>query len=204
MRTLGVLLIVPLIGASPPVGVVSGDALLLLPCVSGDPTQSYNSAPSGGGVALHLTASPQLVWDISGPSSKAGTPLHVWGQYAPPVSNQEFSFAGGGISSLFATLLCVGAASLDPATRAPTFGSPLAVFPCNATDAAQRFALNGSSVVATAASAPLCATAVHGVPPPACLSPPFSSFAYCNTSLPVSARVADLVSRMTTEEKVLA
>jgi len=183
-----------------------GDSLLLLPCGFGDPSlQAFAAAPSGGGVALTVASDPHLVWDITGPSSQAGTLLHVWGLYAPPVANQQFVFGGGALRSLFAPALCVGAASADPTTRAPTYGSPLAVFPCNSTDAAQRFALNNSAVVATAAAAPqLCATVVHGAAPPACQSPPFSSFAYCNSSLPVADRVADLLARMTTAEKALA
>jgi hypothetical protein len=187
-------------------GVAAGDALLLLPCGSGDPSlQSFSTPPSGVGVALALASYPTLVWDISGPSSAPGTPLHVWGRYTPAVPNQQWVFSGSSLASLFSAALCVGASSVDPATRAPTFGSSLAVFPCNASDASQRLSLNGSAVVAAgAAPAPLCATVVHGEAPPACGAPPFSTYPYCNASLPVSMRVADLVARMTTSEKALA
>ena len=33
---------------------------------------------------------------------QAGTLLHVWGLYAPPVANQQFVFGGGALRSLFA------------------------------------------------------------------------------------------------------
>ena len=46
---------------------------------------------------------------------------------------------------------------------------------------------------------PTAAYSPHGF---GCLTPETSSYAFCNTALPVAARVASLVSLLTTEEKI--
>ena len=53
-------------------------------------------------------------------------------------------------------------------------------------------------------AAPWAAVASAPPPVPGCASLPWSAYAYCNASLPVDARVADLTARLTTAEKALA
>jgi hypothetical protein len=92
-------------------------------------------------------------------------------------------------------------------------GAPLGIYPCNASDPLQAWAYSAASgqlalpgAAAAAAAAPgggaLCAQA--GSFTPTCDLPPFSTYPYCNPALPVAARVADLVQRMTPQEQVAA
>jgi Glycosyl hydrolase family 3 N terminal domain len=188
--------------------VAVGDSLLLLPCGSDPTRQAFDVIGSGGGdLAYHVrvtgTASPALVLDISGPSKDAGTPLHVWGSYSPSVPNQQFQYAAatGLFTSLFAPAMCIGAADADPATGLPSLGAELQILVCNASAPAQRFAVSGTTISAAAAPG-LCVQAANHTP--TCADPVFRPMAYCNSSLPVEARVADLVSRMRAGEKAAA
>lgn len=47
-----------------------------------------------------------------------------------------------------------------------------------------------------------CGLALATTPAVDCTSAPQSGFPFCNTALPVDARVSDLISRLTIEEKI--
>ena len=201
-------LILTVVLLSRPAAAVSvGDALLLLECGADPSRQAFDVIDgSGGALAFHVRAhgtdAPPLVLDIAGPSNSSGAPLHVWGAYDPPVLNQEFKFdAGTGAFTSPYNGMCVGAGDPDPATGLPSFGAALGIYACNASDPAQRFAVSGLTI-SSASVTGLCVQAANSTP--SCNSAPFSSYPYCNASLSVEARVADLLSRMRPSEKAAA
>ena len=184
--------------------VAVGDTLILLPCGGADPQrQIFHIYGAGGALPFHIkTAAPNLVLDISGPSNASGTLLHVWGSYSPPVTNQEFDFsASDGLIRSRYNGMCVAPTPSGAPGLAPTFGSSIAIFACNASDASQRFIYDSASLaIASVASPSLCVQAVNATP--TCDDAPFNTLPYCNSSLSLEVRVADLVSRMTPQEKV--
>ena len=186
-----------------------GDAILLLECGADAARQAFTLVGGGGGdLRNHIvsdgTAAPALVFDISGPSNVSGTPLHIWGSYSPPVANQEFATAAGGAIVSLYNGMCLGASDVDPTSGAPSFGATVGIYACNASDPAQQFAVapGGKHAIASIAAPSLCMQAANATP--TCDDAPFSGFAYCNSSLPVEARVADLVARMSPAEKAAA
>jgi len=190
----------------------AGDVLALWPCADDASPYAARQAVAVHGasppdsLASHIVlTSSGLVYDISGPSSDPGTSIHAWGPYVPVHASQTWRgpSAGGApaaVSSLAYAGMCLEAAFAG-------VGAPLTLQPCAAGAALQSFAYAGGAApaarlaLAGAASPALCAQAGNNTP--TCASPPFSSYAYCNVSLPAPARVADLVSRMTVAEKAL-
>ena len=147
-------------------------------------------------------ASPALVIDISGPSNTSGTSLHMWGHYTPPVNNQLWKLVP--INEFYQVMsiyngMCWAANGLFA-------GASILLRECNKTDTTQAFTYNASSsnsgVFSLAASPALCVQA--GDATPSCDVSPFNEFPFCNASLPIAVRVADLVGRMTPEEKTAA
>ena len=194
----------------PAASVAVGDAVLLLDCGADAARQAFTLVgASGGDLRNHIvsdgSAGPALVFDITGPSNASGTPLHMWGSYSPPVANQQWSAAAadGAIVSLYNNM-CLGASDVDPASGAPTFGATVGIYACNASDPAQRFTVapGGSHTIVAAAAPGLCMQAANATP--TCDDAPFRGLPYCNASLPVEARVADLVARMSPAEKAAA
>lgn len=160
--------------------------------------------------------SPTLVWDISGPSNNTGTNIHVWGSYDPAVNNQKWtltpvatSIASAGLASLEvaagAVQIVSNYNSMCIASTGPFIGASIVIVDCNATDPLQQWVYNsnGNNLSVSIASMPnMCIQA--GNTTPACSIPPFSGYEYCNSSVPVATRVADLISRMTVAEKTAA
>jgi beta-D-xylosidase 4 len=141
-------------------------------------------------------ASPALVIDISGPSNASGTSLHMWGAYTPPVNNQLWQLVDGNIKSIYNSMCW----SADDGLFA---GASIVLRPCNASDTSQAFSYNSSSGAFSLAALPaFCVQA--GDATPSCDVPPFNAYPYCNASLPIDVRIADLVGRMTPEEKTTA
>jgi beta-glucosidase-like glycosyl hydrolase len=159
--------------------------------------------PSGGGnpaLALHIAvhaseASAPLVWDISGPSNATGTLVHVWGSYTPIHPNQQWTVSAGAIVSAY-NGMCLAATLAG-------IGAPLVIAPCNASDPLQAFAYDAGNATFTFPAVPgLCIQG--GATTATCDVAPFSTYPYCNASLPTPQRVADLVARMTLAEKAAA
>lgn len=180
-------------GDSPP---ASGDALQLWTCNATSARQNFTTLPSSSGgpsVFVSLSAQRDLVLDLAGPSRAVGTPAHIWGRYTPDVPNQLWSLGGGSLASDYAAGLCL-------AVAAPNLGAPLALATCSAGDPLQAFTLDAATGLIH--SGALCVQA--GGPGVSCALPPFSTYMYCNASASLDARVADLVARLTLEEKVNA
>ena len=188
---------------SPARAVSVGDTLLLLPCGGADAQrQVFRVFNGSGALPFHIeTSAPNLVLDIAGPSNASGAPLHVWGSYSPPVANQMWDLAGGSITSRY-NGMCV-AFTPDGSPGEPPIGSSLVIADCAPGAETQRFSYDAGALTLSPLSAPsLCVQAVNATP--TCDDAPFSGLPYCNASLPVEARVADLLARMTPQEKAAA
>ena len=182
-------------GDSPP---AAGDGLQLWTCNASSIRQNFTVLPSSAGppfVFLSLSAHRSLVLDLAGPSRAVGTPAHMWGRYTPEVSNQLWSLAGSALASDFAAGLCLAAESTN-------LGALLALATCSAGDPLQAFTADVVTGLIHFGASALCVQA--GGPGISCALPPFSTYTYCNSSASLEARVADLVSRLTLEEKVAA
>lgn len=190
-------LLLALLASSQAVPPAAGDLLGLWTCSAASARQQFvlQGGPAPQATVVHSqAAASHLVWDLSGPSSAAGTPVHLWGLYTPAVKNQQWLISGGALQSAYAPGMCLGAGGAF-------LGAPLALSPCNATDPLQAFSYT-PPLLSLPASPSLCVQA--GNTTPSCDTPPFSAYPYCNPSLPVADRVADLVGRMTLPELVAA
>jgi beta-glucosidase-like glycosyl hydrolase len=170
----------------------SGDALGLWTC-GGAYGGRQAVFPDAAG---HVIFKDALVYDIDGPSNATGTAVHAWGQYTPVHGSQLWAApppgGTGAITSRY-NGLCLSASFSG-------LGAPLVMQVCNVADPLQSFAYDGTAGTLALSSSPsLCAQAGNNTP--TCLLAPFSAFPYCNSSLPLPARVADLLARMTVEEK---
>jgi beta-D-xylosidase 4 len=189
-----------LLAATSNAQVIAGDNLALWTCGAIPGRQAFVYNTQSGNLVNHIlvNGSSNLVFDLTGPSNASGTVCHVWGPYAPPVLNQEWTMQGSPlqIKTSYATDMCVASQGLF-------MGSPIVINPCNASDPQQQWTYDATSLTFSIASVPtLCMQA--GAAVPSCDIPPFSTYPYCNPALPIAQRVADLVGRMTTAEKSAA
>ena len=176
----------------------AGDAIGLFYCGSNAGSQSFDLG--SGALANHIVASGTesgntIVWDISGPSNSSGAPLHMWGSYSPIHPSQTWAYdaPSSSIKSLY-NGKCVSA------TDELVVSSALVIENCDAASPLQRFTYNAANKTFLAASAPgLCVQAANLTL--SCLQPPLSLLPFCNATLPIATRVADVVSRMTPAEK---
>lgn len=187
-----------LVLGSPP---TAGDNLGLWSCTPSNPRQVFalQTYPSTSPqTVFSQTLGSSLVWDISGPSKNTGTPVHLWGPYHPVVPNQQWVLSGNGeIVSNYAPDMCLRAAT------GANLGEPLGIYPCNASDPLQGFTFTPSTGLFSLTSSPsLCIQG--GNTSTSCDVPPFNTYPYCNPTLPLDTRVADLVGRMTPAELAAA
>ena len=192
---LALLLHVPAAALAPAAGEILG----LWFCDAAEPRQRFaiGAFPSSTAQPIFSQAlSSSLVLDVSGPSKATGTAVHVWGQYHPLVPNQQWVASAGGIASAYAAGMCLAA-------KGPSLAELLGIYPCNATDPLQALAFSAATgQIAFSAAPGLCVQA--GNTTASCDMAPFSGYGYCNASLPVAQRVADLVGRMTVAEMAAA
>ena len=151
--------------------------------------------------AAHIIANgtegsnPPLVFDIAGPSNASGTPIHIWGSYSPVHPSQTWSVSASAVTSLYNDM-CLAVTELS-------VSAPLVIERCNASAPTQRLTYNAANGTFSLSAAPgLCLQAANTSL--SCQQPPLSALPFCNASLPVAARVADMVSRMTPAERAAA
>lgn len=179
----------------------AGDRVALFPCGAIPSRQGFSFDGSPGPLANHIVSrsDPSLVFDIDGPSNATGTDIHVWGSYTPPVLNQQWQFdsSSGRIVSMY-NKMCVAVA------QGVFASSALVLAECTSgTDNLQEFSYSSTSFTFSSKSDPsLCLQA--GDTKVNCSIAPFSSYLYCDPTQGLDARINDLVSRMTPQEKAAA
>ena len=165
--------------------------------VAASATQSWRLNATGlpaGSARVTLAGAPAAssVWDLSGPSNKSGTQIHLYRPYANPAQSWHYSAASGQLSSpAYARGMC--AAALYPVA-----GALLVLEPCAGGSALQAFALDNATGALRLRSDPtLCVDAGSATN---CSVPPTSGFPFCDTRAAPALRAADLAQRMQTEE----
>ena len=184
---------------------VGGSVVFLSPCSASSVYQRWAWPASGAGT-LDIAGDAAPLWrttfslstgtGINSVTPSAGARLFTAGRG----SALALAFTGGSPTSGALALTSAAYAGLCVAVAAPgaaVAGAALALAPCDGS-AAQRFAF-ASGALRHAASG-LCADA--GSRSKACEpGAPGADLPFCNASLPLPARVADLVARLTVDEK---
>jgi hypothetical protein len=177
---------------------ISGDSLALWECGGIQPErQVFNYSTQIGLLENHIIvhgteqSNPPIVWDIAGPSNETGTLIHVWGSYSSYYPSQQWLFKNQQITSVYNNM-CVGVDKIN----GPSIGSLVGIYPCNSTDSLQQWSFNPKSglISLLSSKSTLCIQAGNNTP--SCDIPPFSLYPYCNPTMPLSTRLADLISRM--------
>ena len=144
--------------------------------------------------------SPPFCLDITGPSKAPGTIIHTW-QCGSGTNgdNENWQVTATTIASSYATGLCVSA----EASGAVKNGTAIVTGPCDSPNAAFTFDPATGRIIHTPTG--LCAD--NGSPvkgPPFCAEAPQSSWPFCDPSVGLDARAADIVSRLTLADKIRA
>jgi hypothetical protein len=153
---------------------------------------STGAPPASFRVAL----SPTQVWDLSGPSNKSGTLIHIFHPYPNAAQFWELQNAtGGGVllaSAAYARGMCASAA-------AAYAGAQLTLQPCrDAPAATSAFDFDAATGALALFSDPsLCVDAGSAAN---CSTPPTSGFPFCNPALGPDERAADLSARASVAE----
>lgn len=161
----------------------------------GNPSSQTWETNSSSPTRLSL-AGTTFVWDLTGPSNKTGTTVHLFTEYV--TSSQLFSFVQttGQIKSMYAPGKCVAAA----AAAAPVIaGVALTLQPCVTNGSIeQNFVYNSTThVLSLASDRTLCVDAGSSTN---CSVAPQSSYPFCNQNLSPETRAADLAGRLTVPE----
>jgi len=155
-------------------------------------SQAWGVNTTGAAARVTLDGSP-YVWDLTGPSNKSGTTVHLFTPYATASQMWSYDIQRQQLRSAFAPNMCATVA-------APVAGFGLTITSCagGAGSSLQAFAYDSASHQLTLASDPtLCVdagTVAH------CTDAPYSGYAYCNTSLTPAERAADAASRLVIDE----
>jgi len=140
--------------------------------------------------------------DISGFNLGDNSTIYTWpcGQDGAG-DNERWVVSPTSISSKQSTHKCLrgGFTSSKGPIRAGTY---LTTATCDASDPQQALVFDKASGTITAGGMCVDAGVAQGSMLAPCDQPPFSSYPFCDTALPTSARVADAVSRMTFQEKI--
>ena len=151
---------------------------------SGSGAQSWALTPAPGTAYSVLQLQAQAL-ALTAPSNDTMVPLTVAPVAHPPPPAQLWSLSGG--------LLRSALNGRCAATADPTAGARLHLLPCNASDARQAWAWEGSGgALAQPQSGCLDVGGALN-----CSSPSLRALPFCNTSAPAAARAADLASRLT-------
>lgn len=141
---------------------------------------------------------------INEDASATGDNATVWTAACntSPASNGFWNISGSGIQSENAGARCLAVVPGQPLA----VGSQVTTAVCNTSDPAQAFSYDESSglVVLTPPGGPtnLCADAA---PPEAyCSLPPQSAWPFCDATLGLAERAADIVGRLTLSDKIQA
>ena len=195
MRSLSLLPLLPLILAQ------RGPRVVFSAC-SGAASQRF-SFDGAGALASALwqgSGGDAMCLDISGFNLDDNATIYTWpcGQDGAG-ANERWTISAISIASQQSTRKCLrGGPSSGPIAA----GTYLTTATCDSSDAQQALVFDRASGTISAGGFCVDAGVARGTMLAPCDQPPFSSYAFCDTSLPTSARVADAVSRMTLKEKI--
>jgi len=163
----------------------------LWPCDASDVAQIW--APSLSTSTILLGSTGLL---LNGRGHVDGGVVDAWTPTSPPNGDQLWRINGSHIVS-GAAPLCVATFNRTGPTVA---GTPLFEVHCRPGDANSEFNFDAATgLFRFGGDASLC-LAVTGAGN--CSVPPFSTYPYCQPSVPIASRVADLVSRLTLAEAI--
>ncbi len=117
-------------------------------------------------------------------------------------ANERWTISATSIASQQSTRKCLRG-GLTSSSGPIVAGTPLTTATCDASDAQQALVFDKASGAITAGGLCVDAGVARGRMLAPCDQPPFSSYPFCDTALPTAARVADAVSRMTLQEKIV-
>eukprot|EP01062_Namystynia_karyoxenos_P069458 TRINITY_DN64953_c0_g1_i1.p1 TRINITY_DN64953_c0_g1~~TRINITY_DN64953_c0_g1_i1.p1 ORF type:complete len:899 (+),score=303.63 TRINITY_DN64953_c0_g1_i1:73-2769(+) len=169
----------------------------VLPCDKTDPMQQWTvSAGADGKAVIWQAYADQLCLDCSG--CGPGSSPHSWGCNHDPASNtnnnQWFKVDGSKIVSM-QTGTCLATVGTANAWTAVNMAD------CAKAGSSAAWAVHNDTKLIEAAGSGMCLYAGDHAAPN-CSTAPLSGYDYCNPALPVDRRVADLMGRMTSEEKI--
>ena len=198
-------LLLALFAALHGVSAQRGPLVVFMPC---DPSRAQQRLSYDGPAPVHLAfwqgpnASTAMCLDIAAFDLGENASIYGWPCGADGAgSNEQFTFTASSIASAQSTHKCLRAGLSDSAGPVRA-GTPLTTATCNAGDALQALTFSGGAIVHAASS--MCADlgVARGTMLAPCDKFPFSTYAFCDTSLPTDDRVADALARMTLDEKI--
>ena len=159
-------------------------------------SQTWTLNGTGADARILLNTPPAAnpnytVWDLSGPSNKTGTVIHLFSPYKNPAQFWAFDAAAGQIQSAgYARGQCAVA-------EYAAAGAQLQLAPCKGAPNGTSTFTFSAGVFRLASDPTLCIDAGSFA---SCALPPTSSYPLCDQRLPPEARAQDLSGRMSVAE----
>jgi hypothetical protein len=179
----------------------NGPDLILNTCSpSASQFQLWTWNASNSKIYLSATASdnPPMCIDIADFSTAPGAEVYTWPCGQGSKANEQWVLTGTQIKSAQTPPTCLAA-------TAAAVGATVSTNTCNTADALQAFVFDAASGTITHAQSGLCVDGGTVLPPVNwCAEAPQSGWPFCDATLSLDARAADIVSRLSLADKIEA
>ena len=185
----------------------NGPVLILNACsAAAAKVQQFTLSPNGTKLYLTATAGqqPPMCLDIEGFSTKPGATVYTWPCGSGGAgTNEDWLVGASSIASRQSppTCLAVAAASAGEVAN----GTIVSTAECSASDPMQALTYSAATGLIVHTPSGLCVDAGSNLPAPAfCTSRDHASWTLCDPTASLDDRAADIVSRLSLADKILA